>query len=1268
MSISGSNPYNKLQNKIDELKALYSEVSLCEDLSSMQEVIEESSLYKRGKLWMDYDENILGSLEDRKIILVNKLHHLFEKSQIIGSQMHFQVLEQSLANLEEEREKISSKLENMKKAKQRYSLTKLFRGEHPQAIELEEVTGKYFSSPIEYAYQNPFGEVSKSIQNRNSRFLEQRTETMLGVRYRSPSSDPSLKHTPEIYPEMENHSLRLSRRYLENPRRNLEHLENTKEAALDSLRGSLSKVFDKAIENNKHPEEALLIVKNYAIRLNILQDTNVLSFEDDPEGLGIRLNCGRIEINDETLKQLMAEGLSEIQSGFNWEEGERFFLMDLLDKLFMESHYLLKRREIQSKIQKRFDQFIQEQEMHREQNLPDEELHDLLKPFYKNELPQMQNELQEEDIPEEMYYRLASSDIDSCLEEVLLEKAGKIFGRQRCMKQIHIIKCETALENIRSLGDRTDILSNAMRRRSRDILYSLPIQSFPFEYPLETFALPPAMDPTTHRFMKRIIKKRTNDLYESIQSARKENKDKTLLLLCEKFIHLKSLLSEEIYDDLFETREEKYAQASHEIEIEELAWKISAEIPAQKLSEEKNNPIQKERKQFIDLFQNRLKNSFSSKKREFEDGQDEGGVKELFKSLIREEIRHIRKVNFEQNLACNERLLIGESIEYFSRKMQKHFSLPAYLIEEFLDESIEENFENEPRWHEESASQIKMNLYLSSLSQKRLEKTIFLENLSREELSLFLRLNSQCREKRCRFEKYLGTPDQAWNIQRYMNYKKTLQTFLERPETSEEPAVALKEEIVETTLKRSNISQIQQAERKVSKQSKSIYEKGSQGLSEFEVEHLLLFQKVSENKQITEEENEKLCDFFSYIANNKPFNQRLGTLLREEGAFFNPMDQGRNLKLFKYGLKNETLKSIRYISFKTRRLETFRESLNKAESLLMQLKADLEPENKLSFQEYNNLLNLHKLSKYFQTIRDTGFHSEDLETSLQLANQSKEIISQLEELFQNEAPQYIRTGDFLMGSNPKKAKFTSSKETFSDHLWDFFFSYHHARLAIMEKGVRTSEICMKYKNEAIDIEEYLKNDVWHLNLSRLPFTPDFLKAFKAKYKERWEEKIQEDFEAITHALNRPQKGGWLSLFSYENSEIFSTVWNDRERRHAAGKAKFTRSLEQREALDFKMVEREMSELKEHYDASDKMFCSEFVVKMTLSALVKLQEKYKKEFRLEEDMEAFSIPFPPNRRLETVDPGSLISIFQKQNILEKAPSPPILRKIFREDLS
>ena len=256
-----------------------------------------------------------------------------------------------------------------------------------------------------------------------------------------------------------------------------------------------------------------------------------------------------------------------------------------------------------------------------------------------------------------------------------------------------------------------------------------------------------------------------------------------------------------------------------------------------------------------------------------------------------------------------------------------------------------------------------------------------------------------------------------------------------------------------------------------------------------------------------------------------------------------------------------------------------------------------------------------------------------------------------------------------MGSNPKKAKFTSSKETFSDHLWDFFFSYHHARLAIMEKGVRTSEVCVQYKNDAIDIEERLKNDVWHLNLSRLPFNPDFLKAFKAKYKERWEEKIQEDFEAITHALNRPQKGGWLSLlFSYENSEIFSTLWNDRERRHAAGKAKFTRSLEQREALDFKMVEREMSELKEHYDASDKMFCSEFVVKMTLSALVKLQEKYKKEFRLEEDMEAFSIPFPPNRRLETVDPGSLISIFQKQNILEKAPSPPILRKIFREDLS
>ena len=1251
-----------LQNNLNELEKLYSQVAQCEDTYSMETAIEESGLCENGLLRYRNDQDMLSCLENRAVTLISNLNNLFETHKTPESQKIFSQMEGTVQNIENERQRILEKLQTRKNQTQRYTITRWVRGENPETTRLQQVE-PHFSSEVKSQYNDPSISLRESITFKSCRFFKRRMDRIYGVENHSRS--PSPENSKQAQEELELlSSSKFSKKILQSSEQNLQYFLETKEAMLTSLKDSLEDIFQKAIRKGKKQEDALLAVQSYASRLNILSNIHTIRIEEG------ELITDEIQVVNQAVKDLITQEQGSLSS--SWGEHEEGWTMPLF----------LSQGPIKAKIHKKLEEDFQEAL----EKMGKKDFPTFLQSFYESELPSLREHILELDLPEDLNYELMSGGIEETIEKFLLKRLPKYIPGGDYQAQIYQAKCQTALKIIIALEGKNDPISKVSRRYARSMINNIPIENFPFEI-LLFYAnnLLISQDPITKSFVRNIVKDKMNLLYRETQKAKTKGNEYRLLKLSEKFVYVSSILTPNLQTDLFPTPEERYLQAANEIEMEELAWETSLKVPPSKLKRSENRPVQSNRIQFMESLQEHQKLSLQAALQKFknDDIGKKGSMKILLIDLVKSEAQYIREFQriSPSPLSCSDVFLIQNCAEYFAEEIQKHFSLPSYFLDEILDDAVlnmlSEQFQPNLTDHEE----IKTNLQIASRSKKALELAISEENrIPKASTPSFLQAVSQCIENRCRLERKLETNRQIRNIERYKNYQEHLQKMRKSFEMSPEKNEALENEM-HATANRTAFSH--KTQRRAMEQAENIY-RGKKSLSKEEARNLLLFQKACEGKQITQDENEQLVAFYHYITGNKEFNQRIGALLKKSPTSFQELFEEEDMELFKYGISNKILTTIRYLSFKMRGIEEFKRCLKKAEMIQLRLLQgeEIQSEEKLSFKEFQNILSIKKVVNHLKKIDESGFRSKELDELKELSNRSEAVAQAIENEFQQDLKQVTKSGDILMDSNERKANFMSSKRKWTDVAWDIPFKYTHAGLAVEgEEQIFTSEIYQRHVNDDIYIEDFLKKRLFRLNLQNLQFNQEFLKAFQDKYREQWKEKIQEDFEHCIETLNSSQEN---------QGQVFKNLSNSWDAQKFAGMAKLSTNFlnfipygskmaaklelslhncQQKTPNDFKAIEKQMLEFREMQENSDGnynyMFCSEFVARITISAFVMMQEKYKEEFQLKEGEEAFKMPFPKRRNVKTVDPGSLIEIFDEKDLIQELGDPPFIRKVFKE---
>lgn len=1250
-----------IKNSLRELGNLYENVLQANDLQSMENEVNRLGAPNHVAL----GRSVLESLPEEKNHLIDRVNQTFKRFLI--EKENFDELSDLLASLQSKHEDVLKKLQDMKnKASAKRWVPRVILKENAEESRLQSIIEKFHLRETSFVQgrEDLFHSLSKSVQEESDVFLQEVANRKEGVRKEFSSLEKaSKKRAPQEVAVLE-----LSKRQLSNSAMNMQHLRKTERSILSSLRTEFHKIFDEAISNGSSSEEALIIVKNYAKSLDILAQGASFGIEEYEQGKW-RLCIHSIGLKREQVSQMIARELKVDVQEISYEERRSFKFLKIFQ--IVKNFFFKKkiRRGLKQDVERSFQQFLM-RNAKQSTFFPEKHFKSLIGRFYREEFMRLKGVIAEkEDISEDFSYELMM-DMGDIIRDVILREGVRKIGVKQCLAEINLARCQMALETIKELKQKSDVVSNASRLQALEVLYRIPVEDFPVKVFLDGAKEIFSSDSLEKELVVDLLKDKMEALYDGIQKAKIVGNKKNLLALCEKFLHIRHLLSEELYRSLFSEREEIYVQLQREIEIEDLSWKLSGSCKGEISGEE--GLAQKDRVTF-ELFlgdhrKRALEKGIQSLKKE-----EEPDVKLLLKNLIKEEKKYIA-LHMHRMKFYSYSFLVQDMMEYFSRELQGRYSLPSYLVEEALEESIKEE-------EGDDIEKLKRDLRFALQTQAPLKEVIFSEAVSKEELALFLRSTSQCMERRCFSQKYVGEAEKAWNVQRYMAYEESLKKFKEAIEGGEKKTV-LEEEIQRIKAEK---SQQQAVFEKEMEELKKARRKKKEELSELEIENLLLLQEILDRdprereQKITEEENQRLVEFLSYIKENRGFNKRVSALLKGKVGLLDVrrlqrdgvdsvdvagmLFQGEERELLKYGIRNKTLDLVRYLSFKMGDIETFERNIMRADAVLNALnsKVEISPDNKLSFKDFRALQSLSSLKSRFQQMTNRGFRSEECDRLFVLANRSREVIQKLELHLHEEMKKSFRSGDIFTDSYQKEAKFNSVKMKKLDKLWTLGFTeYHHAGLFIEgEDTFKTSEVYSEYVIDTPSIRSVLTSDAWHLNLSKLQFNQEFLTAFKKKYgEEAWKDRMQKDFEAISLQLNTSNRG-----------KPFANVSNDWGRQLKAGKAKFKGQRMQKEELDFREVCEEMERLKvkageEEEDRKDHMFCSEFVVRMTLSAFYKLQEKYKKEFKLK-DQEPFKMPFPKHRRLETVDPGSVVQIFQKEGILEKRDELPLMRKIFKE---
>lgn len=428
----------------------------------------------------------------------------------------------------------------------------------------------------------------------------------------------------------------------------------------------------------------------------------------------------------------------------------------------------------------------------------------------------------------------------------------------------------------------------------------------------------------------------------------------------------------------------------------------------------------------------------------------------------------------------------------------------------------------------------------------------------------------------------------------------------------------------------------------------------SKNLKESETRFVKLFAKLTVGEIETDNQKEYLGAMLEKSIGNKGLNSRLTAFSREKG----------NAAYAKY---QYPVGDIKYFSYKTRHFDKIPDINKKCERNLELLAAgqkvgELE---KLSQFEYGVLCDIAKMKEKLDEYNEKGVipKTGKLAELYEQSKKSHELVERINERAVSE--ERYKAGDILMVHSQKSLASKDKKADQETALTHTFISkYGHAAQMYIdpENGTPSiSHIYGSYQVDKVQGQDIATADIFRVDPSKLVSKENaelLDKLYRAEGKD-WKVEVTKMYQDILQEIHE------------KSQDRFEIVKNDKTARFQAGLANFGLygGHTTRNSQDFNEVHESMLGLNDR-SVKEKMICSEFVAKSTVTAFVELNKrlgvKCDENNILGKPEELVTIPISKKERLEKIHPERLITLLDKAGCLREVERDGVINGLVSQE--
>lgn len=391
------------------------------------------------------------------------------------------------------------------------------------------------------------------------------------------------------------------------------------------------------------------------------------------------------------------------------------------------------------------------------------------------------------------------------------------------------------------------------------------------------------------------------------------------------------------------------------------------------------------------------------------------------------------------------------------------------------------------------------------------------------------------------------------------------------------------------------------------------------GLAEADIDAITL---LSSQAKLKGEDAKKVQDFFAKILGNSAYNKLFSKALERNDLT---------------AAERDTIKSLRYLSFKTKDIAEFPEVIRRATRNMDKIKSDVEiaEEDKLTLHELGQLKTIKDLGKVLKPLADRVVLPSKVQDLYGFSITAQNILRDVDKDLGVEPSDIVMYGferQFFL-----KNKRTDAEEKFTQHLVSKFSHAAQAFKAV-DGSLRLTHVWDKYQTDPLTIAEVSYSDIYRINPAKL-VSSEARKAWEAKHPgEDFDKKIREQFQGLHNKLHR------------ESQQKFKHISNGEFRRFKAGLADLGIFGAHRG-----WGEEERRSMFDNGKIEDEMICSEFVSRSLVSSMMELNKELQTELGIKDAV--VKLPFDPRERLEKIHPQRLVDLCAAQGLVEKVELSP-----------
>lgn len=401
------------------------------------------------------------------------------------------------------------------------------------------------------------------------------------------------------------------------------------------------------------------------------------------------------------------------------------------------------------------------------------------------------------------------------------------------------------------------------------------------------------------------------------------------------------------------------------------------------------------------------------------------------------------------------------------------------------------------------------------------------------------------------------------------------------------------------------------------------------GLSQADIDAITL---LSGQGKLNGKDTKKIQSFLDNILGNSAYNKLFSKAL-----------EGDDLT----AAERDTIKSLRYLSFKTKDIAEFPDVMRRAMRNVDKIKSggEIAEENKLTLHELGQLKTIKDLGKVLKSLADRVVLPSQVQNLYGFSIAAQNILKGVDQDLG------VESSDIVMYDFERqfflKNKRTDTEEKLTKYLVSKYS--HAAQVFKAEDGsLRLTHVWDKYQTDPLTIAEVSYSDIYRINPTKL-MSSEARKAWEAKHPgEDFDKKIREQFQGLHNKLHR------------ESQHKFKHISNGDFRRFKAGLADIGIFGAHRG-----WGEEERISMFDNGKIEDEMICSEFVSRSLVSSMMELNKELQKELGIKDT--AVKLPFDPRERLEKIHPQRLVDLCAAQGLVEKVKLSPMAQAFVSQNV-